>query len=141
MAETGSGRIWWIAILIVILLTSATLFWPSPDNDETSMQPATKSELEDDPMVDSIKVVSWDWRDDKTGSLYAVWGIIKNESAQELAKVVLQLRTIDVDSNTIARYTIKTNGLAPQSTKPFREDVPRTGREHKGFLTVLRVAP
>jgi hypothetical protein len=92
-------------------------------------------------MVDSVSVLSWEWRDDKTGSLFAVWGVVKNESSRALGEVVLQLRTVDEDSNTIAHHTIKAIGLAPHSTKPFRKDVPRTGRENKGFLTVLRVIP
>jgi hypothetical protein len=141
MAETGSGRIWWIAILIVLFLAFTGLFWPYLDDEESAENKFAETAVPKDPMVDSVSVLSWEWRDDRTGSLFAVWGVVKNESSQTLGEVVLQLRTVDEDSNTIARHTIKANDLAPLGTKPFREDIPRTGRENKGFLTVLRVIP
>ena len=138
MAVTQSGRVWVFAILALILVGLVALYRGAEEKPGLAPE-ATQTEAQSDVMLDSVKVLSWEWREDKSGSLYAVWGMIKNESSRELNRVVLQLRTVDEDSNTISRYSIKAMNLPPLSTKPFREDVPRTGREHKGFMTVLKI--
>ena len=140
MAAIQSGRVWMFAILALILVGLIALYRGGEEPREQAPE-STQTAVPRDVMLDSVKVLSWEWREDKSGSLFAVWGMVKNESSRELNQVVLQLRTVDEDSITISRYSIKAMKLPPLSTKPFREDVPRTGREQKGYLTVLRITP
>lgn len=140
MSASGSGRGWWLVVLILLFFLFTGLFWPFVDDEKPpeTQQPASEAPAS---LKDSVTVVSWDWRDDRTGSLFAVWGIVRNESSRDIDEVILELRTVDADSNVIARYGIRARNVPAGQEKPFRGDVPRTGREVRGFLEVNAVVP
>ena len=89
--------------------------------------------------MDSVQVTSWDWREDRTGTIFAVYGTVRNLSSQGFREVVLEQRAEDADGQTIARHPVTLRSLPAGKEKPFREDVPRSGKEAKGFLEVKRV--
>lgn len=134
MAQERSGLGLWVAGAVILFLVATGILWPFLDDEP----PAGKAEVAD-AYLDSVKVTSWDWRDDRTGSIFAVYGTIRNLGAQDIRQVVLELRAEDAEGQTVGRYPIIARNLAAGAEKPFREDVPRTGREAKGFLDVTRL--
>ncbi|MDA0747844.1 MAG: DUF3426 domain-containing protein [bacterium] len=145
MAESGSRFGGWIAILILLFFLFTGLFWPILDNEPARVphlatpSGASAVDLGKTVSIDSVNIVSWDWRDDRTGQTFAVWGVLRNVSNQHVNSVVLELRTEDANGQPLTRYPIISKNLPPGQEKPFRADVPRTGREAKGFLDVKRV--
>ena len=136
MSSIESGKGWWIAVPIVLLLLLVALFWPIVSKDDGSSAPVPTVSY-----IDSAKVTSWDWRADRSGKLFAVWGMVKNESGRQLTLVTLQVRTVDAQGHTIATYPIPAGSLKPGEVKPFREDIPRSGKEDKAFVIVWDVLP
>ena len=134
MASPNPGRGWWLAALVILFLVFTGIFWPFVDDE----RPAERTSSAD-PYVDSVRVTSWNWRDDRTGTIFAVYGTAKNLSSQDIRQVVFELRAEDADGQTIARHPVTLRKLPAGAEKPFREDVPRSGKEAKGFLDVKRV--
>ena len=83
--------------------------------------------------------MSWNWKDDRTGTIFAVYGTVKNLGNQDIQQVVMELRAEDADGQSVGRYPIIARNLPAGAEKPFREDVPRTGREVTGYLDVKRL--
>ena len=141
MSISESSRGWWPALLALLILLIAGLYWPLGDSDSPSTRKQVHGPGETDPLLDSVKVVSWNWKPDRTGQIFAVYGQVQNLSGRNLKQVVLQFRTQDENEQTIARHPIIVNNFSPGQKKPFREDVPRTGGEAMGFVEVQKVHP
>ena len=128
--ERNSPGLWLVALAVAFLAITGVL-WPFFD-DEPSVQRSANT----DTYVDSIQVTSWNWKDDRTGTIFAVYGTIKNLGSQDIQQVVMELRAEDADGQSVGRYPIIARNLPAGAEKPFREDVPRTGREATGYLDV-----
>ena len=133
-SETASGKGWWIGVPIILVLLLAVILWPAlKGKDPAPVVDHSKAYL------DSVTVLSWEWRDDRSGELFAVWGMVKNESQRKLSQVTLGLRAADAEGNTLSTYPIPVGQMKPGETKPFRQDVLRSGKEKQGFVTVQDV--
>lgn len=134
MAEERRGLGWWIAGAVILFLAATGILWPFLDDE-----PPARRAGEADAYMDSIKVTTWTWKDDRTGSIFAVYGTVRNLGSQDLRQVVLELRAEDENGQEVARYPIIARDVEAGEEQPFREDVPRTGREARGFLDVKRL--
>ncbi len=141
MSVSESGRGWWPALLALLIFLVAGIYWPFGDDKTPSTRKQVAAPREADPLLDSIRVASWVWKPDRTGRINAVYGQVQNLSNRTIKQVVLQFRTQDENEQTIARHPIIVNNLQAGGKKPFREDVPRTGREAMGFVDVQKVNP
>ena len=141
MAGSGSHRSWWIATPILLFFVATGVFWPILDGEVSG--PATQLEGMSRANVhtDSVRVESWNWKRDRSGSILAVYGILANQSGRDLTGVILRLRTEDDAKNTLSTHTIIVPRLPARSKRPFREDIPRTGKESMGYLDVVNAAP
>lgn len=135
MAASKSGRGWWLAVPVLLFFLFTGLFWPFLSDEKEPVPRQTA------PPTESVEIASWTWKKNRSGTLHAVYGEVRNLSDQDFKQVVLELRTQDENEQTIARYPITVNNLPAGKKKPFRKDVPRTGREAKGFLEVREAIP
>lgn len=87
-----------------------------------------------------VEITTWNWKKDRAGRILAVFGMVKNRTPEAYSRVILELRTEDEDKEVIARHAIEVGRVEGNAERPFREDVPRTGREHMGFLEVKSLA-
>ncbi len=133
MSTGRAGLGLWVVGLVALFLAVTGVLWPFLD-DEPDKKNAAKS----DTYADSVQVASWEWRSDRTGSIFAVYGTVRNLGNQDLSQVVMQLRAEDQDGQEVGRYTILARNVGAGEEKPFRRDVPRTGKESTGFLEVKR---
>ena len=85
-----------------------------------------------------IEIVRWNWKKDRSGGVLAVYGAIRNLTDREFPSVLLELRTV-AGGKTLARHSIRVHNVLPGVERPFREDVPRTGQEELGYLSVKTV--
>ncbi len=129
MAGSGSQRGWWIAVPILILFAATGLLWPILDGELPGPEEGPHGLVVENVLTDSVKVESWNWKRDRSGSIFAVYGTLENRSGRDLAVVTLQLRTEDDAKNTLSTHTISVSRLPARSKRPFREDIPRTGKE------------
>ena len=83
-----------------------------------------------------VEIVAWNWRKNVSGRILAVFGTVRNKSPESLSRVILELRIEDQAKNVIARHLIDLGELPANADKPFREDIPRSGKEAKGYLEV-----
>ena len=83
--------------------------------------------------------IDWRWNRTVSGSMLAIHGTVRNNTTRRFKQVHLQLRIENQDGSVVARHLIVVRNLGPGEEKPFREDVPRTGREDMGFMEVVRV--
>ncbi|MDP6776700.1 MAG: hypothetical protein QGI83_08045 [Candidatus Latescibacteria bacterium] len=141
MAGIGSQRGWWIAAPILLFFAATGLLWPILDGKVSGPEIQEGALAGSSGYTDSVKVETWNWKRDRSGSIFAVYGTIENRSGRDLAAVTLQLRTEDEAKNTLSTHAIVVARLPAHSRKPFREDVPRTGKEAMGFLDVAKVLP
>ena len=87
-----------------------------------------------------VEVLTWNWRKDRTGKTLAVFGSVRNNTSESFTSVVLELRTEDASKIVIDRHTILVGPLGPNTEKPFREDISRSGLEAMGYLEVRSLA-
>ena len=133
MGASKFGRGWWVAVPVIALFVLGIfwIFWPFVDNGDPPP----------DEGASAVKIVSWNWKKDRTGTIFAVYGSVRNLGDSDIRQVVLELRTIDEEDQIIARHPITVADLPAGGEKPFRKDVPRTGNEARGFLEVLDINP
>jgi len=91
------------------------------------------------PTHDGVEISSWTWKKDRSETVFAVYGQVRNTTDHSISQAVLELRTVDDSDAEVARHRIAVANLPAQGSKPFREDVPCTGREARGFLDVIEV--
>lgn len=141
MAGSATQRGWWISVPVLLFFVVTGLFWPILDGEVSRPGPAHQDLTQAAAYTDSVRVESWNWKRDRTGSIFAVYGTLENRSGRDLAVVTLQLRTEDDAKNTLSTHTIVVSRIPARTTRPFREDVPRSGKEAMGFLDVVKVVP
>ena len=134
MAASEPGRRRWFALLVIIFLVFTGIFWPLLDNKK----PVPSSVKTAHP---AVEIVSWNWKKDRTGNIFAVYGQVRNLTGKTIEQVVLELRTVDGEEQVIARHPIAVADLLPGQEKPFRKDLPRTSEETMGYLEVHKVVP
>jgi hypothetical protein len=83
-----------------------------------------------------VEVTTWNWKKDRSGKILAVFGSIRNNTSEAFKSVVLELRTEDASETVIGRHTIFAGALGSKATKPFREDITRSGTEAMGYISV-----
>ena len=130
MAASPSGRGWWFVVPVLLFLLIVGIFWPFLDDEA----PPAES-----PAIDSVQVISWEWKSDRSGALFAVYGQVQNLGDRHIKQAVLELRAQDEDGRTLSRHSIVVKEIPAGGKKPFREDIPRTGKESMGFLEVREV--
>ena len=106
MAGNRGGLGLWVAGAIIAFLAVTGILWPFLDDE----QPA-RNVTAADPYVDSVQVTSWNWKEDRSGSIFAVYGTVKNLGSQDIQQVVLELRAVDADGQPVARYPIIARNL------------------------------
>ena len=134
MAESNTGRGWWFATPIIIFFLFTGIFWPFVDDE--GLTKALPLDL-----MDAVEITSWQWKRDRPGKIFAVYGTIKNRTNKDIQKVVLELRTEDKDKKTLGTHLIGVLNLTANAEKPFRQDIPRTTLEAMGYLNVSKVIP
>ena len=130
MAASASGRGWWFVVPVLLFLLIVGIFWPFLDDEA----PSTER-----PALDSVEIVSWEWKSDRSGTLFVVYGQVQNLGDRHIKQAVLELRVQDEDDRTLSRHSIVVKEVPAGGKKPFREDIPRTGKESMGFLEVREV--
>ena len=88
-----------------------------------------------------MRILNWDWRRDRSGAILAVYGVVQNQGDRDLRNVVLEFRAQDTDGNPTGTATITVEDLAAGQKKPFRQDLPPTGKEVMAFLEVRKASP
>ncbi len=87
-----------------------------------------------------VEIVSWNWKRDRAGRILAVFGTVRNNTPEPYTNVVLELKTEDEAETVLARHAIQIGPIDANADKPFREDIPRTGRERMGYLEIKSLA-
>jgi len=123
MAEKGVGE--WVSLGVFSILI--VMAWSQFDLGHESGPPAGPSQVE---------VSSWNWKGSRNGQILAVFGSVVNKSNQAFSDVVLELRVEDEGKNVLGRHQINVGNLKANATKPFREDIPRSGKESMGYIEV-----
>jgi len=113
----------WVAVAVVIVVVGIAA-WNLDLND--APVPARDSE--------QVEVLDWNWKKDRSGRILAIFGNVRNNTETAFDEVVLELRTEDAEKKVLARHPIVVGKLGPNATRPFREDVPRTGDEAMGYV-------
>ena len=123
MAEKGVGE--WVSLGVFSILI--VMAWSQFDLGHESGPPAGPNQVE---------VSSWNWKGSRNGRILAVFGSVVNKSNQAFSDVVLELRVEDEGKNVLGRHQINVGNLKANATKPFREDIPRSGKESMGYIEV-----
>ena len=131
MAGAGSGRLRWVVLALVAAVVAAGIYLLSAGDGSPPSSPGRAH--------DAVEIASWTWKKDRSGSVFAVYGQVRNLTDEDFSQVVLELRTVDEQDAEVSRHPIVILALPAHGQKPFREDVPRTGREARGFLEVREV--
>ena len=137
MASSLTDKVWWLAVPVLLFFLVTGIIWPFLEDED---QPANSAPIAVS-WVDSVQVLSWDWRHDRTGNIFAVFGVIKNLSSKDFRQVTMHMRTHDQSDEMIGKYSIVVKDLKAGAEKPFREDIRRSGIEEMGFLGVHSVEP
>ena len=140
MADVRSKLGWWISGLVILFFVVTWLFWPLLD-DESSTREQTTGLNEENRLLGSVRILNWDWRRDRSGSVLVVYGVIQNQGDRDLKDVVLEFRAQDADGNLTGAATITVENLGAGQKKPFRQDLPPTGKEVMAFLEVRKASP
>ena len=129
MADSRSAQVVVLAIVLVVVVAGIASHEAGPPAE---VQIAPESQ---------VKILNWNWKKDVTGRIFAVFGKVENLTDGELKNVKLELRTEDAQKSVLARHLVPVGDMPPRSKRPFREDVPRTGKESMGYLEVKSVGP
>lgn len=123
-----------IPVFLFFLIT-ITLLWIFQGNDKESIPQQNHSSTK------SIKINFWNWKKNKKGTLFSVFGEVQNLSDETFKRVILELRTKKKNGQLLSRHNITVKNLLNGEKKFFREDLPRTGQEENGFLEVKNAIP
>jgi hypothetical protein len=129
----SNARSGWLAVPIILFLAVTGIFWPFLDDEEPA--DTLKSS------VDDVVVLNWKWNRSVSGHIFAVFGELENKGSTDLLGVLLELRTVDADDNTLNRHRFQAGEILAGQRKHFRHDIPRSGKEERGHMTVVETTP